>query len=37
MSTSKIKIGILGYGHLGKGVEISIKDNDDMELIAIYS
>ena len=37
MSTSKIKIGILGYGHLGKGVEISIKDNDDMELIAIFT
>lgn len=33
----KIKIGILGYGNLGKGVELAIKDNDDMELCAIFT
>ena len=33
----KIKIGILGYGNLGKGVELAIKDNDDMELSAIFT
>lgn len=32
-----IKIGILGYGNLGKGVELAIKDNDDMELVAIFT
>lgn len=34
---NKIKIGILGYGNLGKGVEIGIKSNPDMELIAIFT
>lgn len=32
-----IKIGILGYGNLGKGVELAIKDNEDMELSAIFT
>ena len=36
MST-KIKLGILGYGNLGKAVEISKKDNEDMELISIFT
>lgn len=33
----KIKIGILGYGNLGKGVESSIKSNLDMELVGIFT
>lgn len=33
----KIKIGILGYGNLGKGVESAIKDNVDMDLVAIFT
>ena len=33
----KIKIGIYGYGNLGKGVEIAIKNNDDMELVGIFT
>ena len=33
----KIKIGILGYGNLGKGVEKSVKYQSDMELVGIYS
>lgn len=33
----KMKIGILGYGNLGKGVECAIKSNPDMELCAIYT
>jgi len=33
----KIRIGILGYGNLGKGVERAIKYNEDMELIAIFT
>ena len=33
----KIKIGILGYGNIGKGVELAIKQNNDMELKAIFT
>ena len=33
----KIKIGILGYGNLGKGVECAIKQNPDMELVAVFT
>ena len=32
-----IKIGILGYGNLGRGVEAAIKQNDDLELVAVYT
>ncbi len=32
-----IKIGILGYGNLGRGVECAIKQNDDMELVAVFT
>ncbi len=32
-----IKIGIYGYGNLGKGVESAIKQNPDMELAAVFS
>ena len=32
-----IKIGILGYGNLGRGVEVAIKQNPDMELVAIFT
>lgn len=35
--SSKIKIGIVGYGNLGRGVEKSIKQNPDMELQAIFT
>jgi len=32
-----IRIGILGYGNLGKGTELAIKQNPDMELVAIFT
>ncbi len=32
-----IKIGILGYGNLGKGVECAVKHNPDMELKAVFT
>ena len=32
-----IRIGILGYGNLGKGVECAIKHNPDMELKAVFT
>ena len=33
----KIRIGIVGYGNIGRGVEQSIKRNDDMELAAVFT
>jgi len=35
--SEKIRIGILGYGNLGKGVEASIEQQPDMELVAVFS
>ena len=32
-----IRVGILGYGNLGKGVESAIAQNDDMELKAVFT
>ncbi|MGL4670542.1 MAG: diaminopimelate dehydrogenase [Methanobacteriaceae archaeon] len=31
------KIGVVGYGNLGKGVELAIEQNEDMELVAIFT
>ena len=33
----KIRIGIVGYGNIGRGVEQSIKRNADMELKAVFT
>lgn len=33
----KIRIGIMGYGNLGKGIECAIRQNDDMELVAVFT
>jgi len=33
----KIRIGILGYGNLGKGIECAIKQNEDMELVGVFT
>ena len=32
-----IRIGILGYGNLGRGVECAIKHNPDMELVGSFT
>jgi diaminopimelate dehydrogenase len=32
-----IRIGILGYGNLGRGVELAIRQNDDLELVALFT
>lgn len=32
-----IRIGILGYGNLGRGVECAIRQNPDMELVAVFT
>lgn len=33
----KIKVGIYGYGNLGKGVELAIHNNPDMQLAGIFT
>lgn len=33
----KIRIGIYGYGNLGRGVESAIRQNGDMELCAVFT
>ena len=35
--TSKIRIGIAGYGNLGRGVQAAIAKNPDMELAGVYT
>ena len=37
MADQKIRIGIVGYGNLGKGVELAIRKNDDMELVGVFT
>ncbi|HRP57901.1 diaminopimelate dehydrogenase [Agriterribacter sp.] len=32
-----LSVGIVGYGNLGKGVEMAVKQNPDMELAAIFT
>lgn len=32
-----IKVGILGYGNLGRGVECAVRNSEDMELVAVFT
>ena len=32
-----IRVAILGYGNLGTGMECAVKQNDDMELVAVFT
>ncbi len=32
-----IRIGIFGYGNLGRGVECAVRQNPDMELVAVFT
>ena len=34
---SKIRIGIVGYGNIGRGVQQAIKRNEDMELAVVFT
>lgn len=34
---NKIRIAIVGYGNLGKGVEAAVNKNADMELVAVFT
>ena len=33
----KIRVGIFGYGNLGRGIECAVKNNEDMELAAVFT
>lgn len=35
--SNKIKIAVLGYGNLGRGVELAVRQSDDMELFGVFS
>lgn len=37
INSKKIKIGILGYGNLGKGLALAVKQSPDMELVGIFT
>ena len=32
-----MKIGIYGYGNLGRGVELGVRQNPDMELYGVFT
>lgn len=36
-TSATFKIGIVGYGNLGRGVELAINQNSDLELVAIFT
>lgn len=37
MRSMTIRVGIMGYGNLGRGVECALKQNPDMELTAVFT
>ena len=37
MSEKKIRVGILGWGNLGRGVALALRQNPDMELAAVFT
>ena len=34
---SKVRIGIIGYGNIGRGVEAAIKQNPDCEMAGVFT
>lgn len=34
---NKLRVGICGYGNLGKGVELALSETDDMEAVVIFT
>ena len=34
---NKIKIGIVGYGNIGRGVEYALNQSSDMELVGVFT
>ena len=37
LKSMSIRIGIIGYGNLGRGVECAVRQNPDMELKAVFT
>lgn len=37
ITMEKIRIGIVGYGNIGRGVELAVERNEDMELKAVFT
>lgn len=37
MQNNTIRVGILGYGNLGRGVELALRQNPDMTLAGIFT
>lgn len=35
--TAEIRIGIVGYGNLGRGVEVAVNQNPDMRLVGVFT
>ena len=35
--TEQIRVGILGYGNLGRGVELALRANPDMKLVGFFT
>ena len=33
----KIRLGIVGYGNLGRGVQYAAAQNQDMEVVAVFT
>ncbi len=33
----KIRVGIVGYGHLGKGIELGLRQHPDMSLVGVFT
>ena len=33
----KTRIGILGYGNLGRGIECAVRETGDMELVGVFT
>lgn len=33
----KIRIAIMGYGNLGRGIECAVRQNEDMKLVAVFT
>ncbi len=32
-----IRVGVLGYGNLGRGIECAVRQNEDMELVGVFT
>ncbi|MDR2035181.1 MAG: diaminopimelate dehydrogenase [Coriobacteriales bacterium] len=35
--SATVKVGIVGYGNLGRGVQAAVSQNDDMELVGVFT